>query len=82
MQNRLRLVSIPNFRLVRGERILPLVLAVSVNPSDNVYDYVYDGENPTASQAFVQDYIEGSDPYETQYVLYVDGGDPFTELPS
>jgi hypothetical protein len=82
MRHRLRAVSNPSFRLIRGERILPLVLAVSFNPSDNVYDYTYDGGTPGEVPGFIEYFLDGSDPFETQYVVYVDGGDPTTVDPN
>ena len=80
MRFRIRPTSRFSFRLLNGERILPLVLAVSFIPDDNIYDYEYDGEFPTPTAK--SDYLEGGAPADNDYTLIADGGDPSTELPS
>ena len=80
MRYRLRPLNKFAFRLIRGERILPLVLALSINPNDNVYDYVYDGESTGTSPSTF--FLDGSDPFEGDFVAFIDGGDPFSEMPS
>lgn len=79
MRYRLRTLQTFAFRLIRGERILPLVLALSINPDDNVYDYIYNGESPTTSPSTF--FLDGSDPFEVDFVAFIDGGDPFSEMP-
>lgn len=80
MRYRIRTLKTLSFRLIRGERVLPLVLALSINPDDNVYDYIYDGESTATSAS--QFFLDGSDPFEVNFVAFIDGGDPFSELPS
>lgn len=82
MRYRLRAGSSFSFRLIHGERVLPLVLVASFNPSDNIYDFTYDGGTPGEVPGFVQFYLDGSIPSENQYVRYVDGGDPTTVDPN
>lgn len=80
MRLRINIFSAFSNRIIRGERILPLVLSISpVVPDD--YQFIADNGAAQADGSFVYQY-DGGVPGDVTFDRFIDGGDPYTAMPS